>query len=226
MQTHASPLRAIVNEILLRHARGDSAPKHVLRHRPVEQRSLEKRGRIYRTGLIAKGTHRFPPCSADTITLPDTRQRTRDGDCAPPPAQIPASGTTHWSPALGPDAEPHGTGCESPAKLSTKRRVLDSGLSRSASRTAPNILCRLASAQKSPINTGLRAQTSAPRQPGGDPKFALSGRFSPNLWTSLIQYGCTDFVSIWKESALMSRTSALFERSFGVPGATGIEHEL
>ena len=41
-------------------------------------------------------------------------------------------------------------------------------------------------ARKSPINTGLRLQSSAPRQPGGNPKFTLSGRFSPNLWTSRI----------------------------------------
>ena len=45
---------------------------------------LKKRGRIYRTGLIAKGTqqaHRFPRYSADTITLPGTWQRTRDAHC-------------------------------------------------------------------------------------------------------------------------------------------------
>ena len=69
--------------------------------------------------------------------------------------------------------------------------MLDSGSSPSASRTAPNILCRLASAQKSPINTGLRIQSPALRHPGGDPKFALCGRFSPNLslrWTFFVVY--------------------------------------
>src|SRR5712671_4588674 len=57
-----------------------------------EQRSLEKRGLIYRTGSFAKGTqeaHRSPCCSANVFTL-SSRQRTRDRDCSPPPAQIPA----------------------------------------------------------------------------------------------------------------------------------------
>ena len=72
------------------------------------------------------------------------------------------------------------------AELSTARRMLDPGSSPSASRTAPNILCRLASAQKSPINTGLRAKTSALRQAGRDSKFPLSGRLSPNLPTARI----------------------------------------
>ena len=54
----------------------------------------------------------------------------------------------------------------------------------SASRTARNILCRLARAEKSPINTGLRAQTSGLRHTRREPKFVLSGRLSPNLWTS------------------------------------------
>jgi hypothetical protein len=34
--------------------------------------------------------------------------RGRDGPCEPPPAQIPASGTTHWAPALGPGVEAEG----------------------------------------------------------------------------------------------------------------------
>ena len=67
-----------------------------------------------------------------------------------------------------------------------ENRTLGSKRARSASRTAPNILCWLVIAEKSPINTGLHAQTSALQSPGGDLKFALSGRLSPNLWTSLI----------------------------------------
>ena len=67
---------------------------------------------------------------------------------------------------------------------STAQRMLDPGRTPSASRTARNILCRLASAKQSSINTGFRAQTSALRDPGGDPKFRLSGCLSPNLWTS------------------------------------------
>jgi hypothetical protein len=35
------------------------------------------------------------------------KRRGRDGDCSPPPAQIPASGATAPAPALGHDAEPH-----------------------------------------------------------------------------------------------------------------------
>jgi hypothetical protein len=49
------------------------------------------------------------------------------------------------------------------SELSTAWRMLDPGSSRSASRTAPNVLWLLASAKQSPINTGLRAQTSALR---------------------------------------------------------------
>ena len=62
-------------------------------------------------------------------------------------------------------------------------RMLDSSSSPSANASSSKILCRLTSAQKSPINTGLRTQTSGLRRTGGDPKFSLSGRFSPNLRT-------------------------------------------
>ena len=68
-------------------------------------------------------------------------------------------------------------------------RTASSNPSSPASRAAPNILCWLVSAEKSPINTGLHVQSSALRPPGGDPKFALSGLLSPKLWTSPFQYG-------------------------------------
>jgi|SRR5208337_1750074 len=48
-----------------------------------EQRSLEKRGQIYRTGSLTAGTHeahRFPCCSARYRHPPGRLQRTRDGD--------------------------------------------------------------------------------------------------------------------------------------------------
>jgi len=41
--------------------------------------------------LIRQGTkeaHRSPRCSARSVHLPSNSQRTRDGDCSPPPAQI------------------------------------------------------------------------------------------------------------------------------------------
>src|SRR6516225_11323326 len=53
-----------------------------------EQRSLEKRGLIYRTGSFAKGTqeaHRSPRCSAKCVHSLSDLQRTRDADCSPPP---------------------------------------------------------------------------------------------------------------------------------------------
>ena len=53
----------------------------------------------------------------------------------------------------------------------------------SANAFSSKILCRLSSAEKSPINAGLRTQTSGLRRTGRDPKFSLSGRFSPNLRT-------------------------------------------
>jgi len=65
---------------------------------------LEKRGRIYRSGLIAKGTsqaRRFPRYSADTITLPDTWQSTRDARYRAPPAQIRTCGTPAYGSHLG-----------------------------------------------------------------------------------------------------------------------------
>lgn len=71
-------------------------------------------------------------------------------------------------------------------QFSTGLRMLDSGSSRSANRSAPKILCCPASAQKSPINTGLCAETSALRGAGRARKFALSGPLSPKLWTAWI----------------------------------------
>jgi hypothetical protein len=60
-----------------------------------EQRSLEKRGHIYRTGLLTEGTHeadRLPCCSAGYCRPPNKPQRTRDTRYRVPPAQIPAGG--------------------------------------------------------------------------------------------------------------------------------------
>jgi hypothetical protein len=64
------------------------------------------------------------------------------------------------------------------------KRILESSSSHSANASSFKSLCRLTSAQKSPINTDLRTQTSGLRRTGSDPEFFLSGRFSPNLRTT------------------------------------------
>src|SRR6516225_7579557 len=63
----------------------------VPRYRPAWTAELGKRGLIYRTGSLAKGTteaHRSPRCPAKCVYSPSNLQRTRDGCCQPPPAQI------------------------------------------------------------------------------------------------------------------------------------------
>ena len=57
----------------------------------LNSEAWEKRGHIYRTGSLTQGTneaHRFPCCSARYRCSPSEPQRTRDGHCWPPPAQI------------------------------------------------------------------------------------------------------------------------------------------
>src|SRR5580700_10966592 len=76
-----------------------------------EQRSLEKRGLIYRTGSFAKGTGR----KRLTVLLAaqqmcyslSSRQRTRDRDCSPPPPHRSRRALlTHRAPTLDGDEEP------------------------------------------------------------------------------------------------------------------------
>src|SRR5271163_4357722 len=65
----------------------------VPRYRPAWTAELGKRGLIYRTGSLAKGTieaHRSPRCSAKCVYSPSNLQRTRDEDCSSPPAQPPS----------------------------------------------------------------------------------------------------------------------------------------
>ena len=93
--------------------------------------------------------------------------------------------------------------------FSTTRSMLDSGSSPSASCTAQNILSRLARAQKSPINTGLRAQSSAPRHPA-ETKNSLSPAVF--LQTSGLRHFSTDFVSIWKENAFTEPNLCTFRK--------------
>jgi len=100
-------------------------------------------------------------------------------------------------------------------------RMLDPSSSPSASLSTSNILRWLASPQKSPINTGLRAQTSGLQRTSRDPKFSLSGPFFSKA------PDCANLVRIPQaidiESFFVGRTSGLFERSLGAPGATGIQ---
>src|SRR5271157_2197778 len=55
-----------------------------------EQRSSEKRGHIYRTGLLTEGTHeahRFPCCFNETLSLAEHAATYKGRACAAPPSQ-------------------------------------------------------------------------------------------------------------------------------------------
>jgi hypothetical protein len=101
------------------------------------------------------------------------------------------------------------------------QRPLDPSRTPSASPSACNILSGLADATRSPTTAGLRAQTSALRRVGRDPKFSLLAPSSPDLRTAPPWCGFRKPLISCLLPHLRFRT---FERSGGEPGELRNQH--